>query len=211
MPRILFVLTLLLALSLTALTQPDPNAPPIPIPPVAPNAGGLGGLMGGVMGAAAQANLKLLLLANGVFVLNNGVLARYDPATLKPQGALDLLDPMPEAPQLPQNPNDQDRAAMLGWFMARLQHGAEPAVLVQDNRFYIVIGTKYFCVNPDTLQIDVKSDLANANLQPLGLLGKPQLTLTDGVLYVAQNQELLSVDPATGKVTARVSLPKRMF
>ncbi len=218
MQRILFVATMILALTLAAFAQPDPAAGGGGNQPGGRRgqggAGGPGGGPGGGnRGGMNQANLALEILPAGVFVLNNGVLAKFDTDTLKLAGTLELLGPLPAQPPMRQNPTEQERQAMRAWFAERMQRAAEPAILQQDNRLYIVLGTKYFCVNPENMQIDVKSDLGagnEANPQ-LAMMAKPQLKLADGVLYAVLGQELLSVDPATGKVAARAPMPKELF
>lgn len=225
MSRILTVCVVLLALGLTALAQPDPAAggnQPGGQPGQGGGPGGFGGpgggpgggRMGNLLGGLAQANLVLEILPAGAFVLNNGVLAKFDPATLQAGGTLALFGPAPAAPQMTQNPTPEERNALRTWMADRAQRSAPAAVLAQDNRLYLILGTKYFCVDPETMKIDVQADLAAApagdgrNAPPMT---KAELKLVDGVLYVVLAQELLTVDPATGKVAARAALPKEMF
>jgi len=211
MQRYLFLLAIVLTLAASVFAQPDPNAPANPQPQP-------GGRRGGMPGAGMNAldNLSpvnLMVLPEGVFVLHSGVLAKFNAETLEPGGVLELFGPLPARPVMPQNPTQQDRAALRDWMQQNAVRLAPSGTLEKDDRLYIVIGNKYFRINAKTLVPEVKADLGGAGNNPrmpvLG--GAPQLKLEGGVLFVVLGQELLTVEPDTGKVTKRVLLPKELF
>ena len=208
MPRYLLLLVMVLFLAVSAFAQPDPNAP---AQPQRPNR--QGGMMGGGMNMMPQP-AELVMLPQGAFVLRGGVLAKFGAEKLQPAGTLELFGPAPARPQMPENPTQQDRAAMLEWAQQMGERTGPAAVLAQEGLLYIVVGNSFFRVNPDTMTADVKADLAAPGGNPrmrrmMG--GAPVLKLEGGVLYAVLGQELLTVDPGTGKVVNRAALPPQMF
>ncbi|HEY3418552.1 MAG TPA: hypothetical protein VGM23_16875 [Armatimonadota bacterium] len=221
MHRYLCIFAIVVALATCALAQPDPNTPATANQQA--NQGRFNGMMGG-----GQNNMALEILPRGVFILHNGVLAKFDVETLKAAGNLELFGPLPPQPPMPQqNATDQDREAMRKWATLALPRTAPPATLALDDMLYIVIGTTFFRVNTATLALEAKSDLAapaaaapaaggapaaGNNFRANQMLGSPALMKLDrGVLYVIIQQELLAVDPKTGNVTTRVQLPKELL
>ena len=223
--RYLIVLAMVLTLAMSVFAQPDPNggdnaagAPPAGGPGGGGRQGqgmrGMNGMMGGMMGALGSSSLEIL--PEGVFVLERGVLAKFDAANLNAAGMLELFGTLAAQPKLSDTPTTEERTAMREWMTQNMQRSAPAAMLPGKGKLYIVIGTKYFLIDLKTMTADVKADLITADpaaaANPFAAFtgGTPVLKLADGVLYVITNQQLLAVNPATGQVQNRAKLPKQM-
>lgn|GEM_PF-2241471 len=208
-----YLLLLAMALTISAFAQPE-LAPPFQQPLQQPNRQGrIPGAGMNIPALAYQNTVELAVLPEGVFVLRGGVLARFTADTLQPAGIVQLFDPLPPRPEMPQNPTQEDRTALRDWMSANLAHNAPAATLAKDGKLYLVIGSACFRVNAATMQVDMKADLGAPDNNPRPAIpdGAPQLKLEGGVLYIVLGQELLTVEPDTGKVAARVALPAEMF
>lgn len=198
------LLLLALALAISAFAQPElaPFEQPPPQPGRRP-----GNLLGAGMMLENLNSVNLAILPEGVFVLRNGALAKFTAGTLKPAGVLELFGPAPAPPEA------QDGAVLRDWLRQTTERSGAAATLAQDGRLYIVVGGNYFRVNLATLQVETKADLGvpGNNPRPAILAGAPQLKLEGGVLYIVLGQELITVEPDTGKVAARVALPAELF
>lgn len=215
MQRYLLLLVMLGALVTAAFAQPDPNNPGNQ--PRDRQDNRAGNLLGAGMAALGGQNAVLEIQPDGIFVLRNGVLAGYDPVTFKQTGTLELFGPLPARPAMPQNPTPQDREALRNWMVEGMARSAPAAMLAKDGALYIVIGNRYFCVNGTRMELVAKADLAaaeGANARRGGLgatMAAAQLKMEAGTLYALIGQNLLSVEPATGKVLHQVQLPREMF
>ncbi len=209
------VLVAVLALSLAAcvFAQPDPNQPG-------------GGRQGGGQGGNFQApmtddNTKFEVNAYGIFVIHNGVVAKYN-ANLNPVGVKELFDPLPPQPKAanPQNVTVEERANIQAWSQLLSERQGPFAQIVKDEMLHLVIGARYFRVNMKTLGVEAKAELktpaadadAAANPQGRGLFMRqaPMLKLDGNTLFVLGNQSLFAVNTASGAVTNAV-MPKEMF
>ena len=189
-------------LALAALAQPDYNPPAtganLPRQPRA--------YMGGTS--------TLEVTPNGVFVLRNAVLAKFDTVGLKTAGTLELFGALAAQPKMSETPTDQERQAMRDWYSQMSKRMGTAVILPKDDMLYIVIGSMYFRVNQKTLALETKSDLAEPNAAPQGFFGQretPVLKMDGGTLFVTSGQDLITVNPATGAVTGRATMPKEMF
>lgn len=206
------VLLVTVFLAASAFAQPDPNAPAQP--QRQPGGRGMpGGMLGAGMNAlASMSPAELAILPEGVFVLRGGVLAKFTADTLQPAGMLQLFDPLPARPAMPENPTPQDQAALRDWMAANLARNAPAATLAQDGRLHLVIGSSYFRVKAATMEVDAKGGLEAQDGRRIRMqVSAPVLKLENNVLYVILGQELLTVEPDTGKVAARIALPLEMF
>ncbi|MHB9024246.1 MAG: hypothetical protein ACYC7E_08730 [Armatimonadota bacterium] len=228
MQRLLFACAMALSLATCLYAQPDPNNP---APDgrqrdqQRPNFQMGAGMMGG-----GQNTMALEILPNGVFILRNGVLVKFETGTLKAGGTLELFGPMPPRPPMPENATDADRQTLRKWMELAVPRYAPATTLAKDGMLYIVIGTTFFRVNTATCALEAKNDLAAIPAAPAAeavpgaaqggrnnprqnpMMGGPaMMKLENGALYVILQQELLSVDPKTGTVANRAPLPKELF
>jgi len=137
-----------------------------------------------------------------VFVVRQGVLAKYDARTLETQGMVELFGP-PPAEENAENP-----LAKLDW-IRRLAPGA---MLAEEQELLIVIGEQYFRVNRATLEVQVSASLFKAQaLAPverlMAVLSPPVLAMQGETLYVTRGNQLLAVNRKDGVVRGVGALP----
>jgi uncharacterized membrane protein YgcG len=206
-----FVTLVALVLATTILwAQPDPNA-------AGGNAGGgpRDGMQGGPPpGMRGGMNTQQTLLVNtlkGIFMLRNGVLARFS-LDAKADGApLSVFGPMPAMPQ------NADQQTMMK-FMQEEQKRNAPAIMVtKDNLLLIVIGDAFFRFDIEKMaQVGEITGLAAADAPAAGQQGMrmpeaaPGYLVVGNTLYLARATELLALDITTGKINSRLPLAKEL-
>jgi len=172
---------------------------------------GMGGLLGGTS-AAVMVNTD-----KGLFALRNGVLAKYDVATLKQTGTYPLFGALPDAPKV-----TTDVKAMQD-YQTDVQRRQAPAImLVKDDMLLIVIGDAFARVNQETMKMEASADLKapvkpadTTTAQPTQPVMRrvyepaPTALVAGTTLFLMKNTELLAIAIADGKVT-RTDLPKEM-
>ena len=214
MIRFLLLTTLAAVLVASALAQPDPAVqgnPPPPQPGAAQRGNNRMG-MAGMQGMQQEALMEVT--PQGVFVLRAGILAKFDPQTLTPQGTLELFAPVPAQPTMPQNPTAQDRQVMRDWMMAMMPRMAPAIMLLNGDMLLIVQGNNFFRVNQQTLKLEAaQTALAkpDANNPRQMMMAKPELRLVDNTLYILMDDQLVSVNIGDGAVLSRGVLPKEMM
>jgi len=205
MNRYLALGLLLLLLPSVLAAQPDPNAGPAQPPPPPPNRPV--DMMPGRFGfnprtVAAEATPR------GLFLLADGVLARYSPG-LAQCVTLQLLPPLPPLP-----PEGNDRQAQQQWFTERALRGTPAAMLPAGEMLYVVYAGILFRVNQNTLTVEKTPldpqpphedprRLQNASTPPL-------LKLQADTLYIIRQFDLLAVDVQAGAVITHADLPREM-
>lgn len=213
----LFLVLLLLAVT-CAFAQPDPNAGGAAAPPPGgPRGGGAGpgGAMRGMM-ANMQQEPVMTITANGLFVLRAGVVAKFDLATMKPQGTLELFGPLGVQPVLPATPTDQDRQAQFAWLRDYFTRMAPATVLAKDDVLLIVQDNSFFRVNQKTMQMDaiqtelVKPVNGNAMRGAMMNMTKATVQLLDKTLYILTGTNLISLNAEDGTILNRSELPKEL-
>lgn len=219
----LLVAVLALSLAACVFAQPDPQGGAAGGPGGGRQGGGMmaGGPGGGfnMQTPMTEDNTKFEVNAFGIFVIHNGVVAKYNP-NLNPVGVKELFDPLPAQPQAanPQNPTDEERANSQAWMQMLNERQGPFAELVKDEMLHLVIGGHYFRVNMKTLNVEAKAELkapgdaeANGRQQRFQLNRQaPMLKMDGNTLYVLGNQALFAVNTVNGAVTNAV-MPKEMF
>lgn len=160
-------------------------------------------------GMQASGDTLMVTTPKGLFVLRNGVLAKFDPVTLKSGPVLELFGPMPAPPG--QNATREERQAYNNEVQKRM---APPIMLVKDNALLVVIGDGFARIDQDTFKSDAL-DLRNPNAAPAAgrgfrQEGAPGYLLVGDTLYLLRGTELISIDVAKVKLNARGPLPKEM-
>lgn len=194
-------LLLLVGLALAGLAQGDPNQPtrPAPQPPA-----GLGNL--------TPENTAVITNPLGVYLIHYGVVARY-PADMGQPVLRELFGVLPAQPTVSDKPTDAERAAMSDWLTQLRLRQAPQAVVYGEKMLHIIVGTRYFRVNAETLEVPASGDLAPAT-RPVGSVTSrqaPQLCLLGDTLLVIVGQELVLVNTVDGKVITRMPPPAAMF
>jgi hypothetical protein len=165
---------------------------------------------GGGMPGGNSGNPLMVSTPKGLFALRGGVLAKFNPTTLKSEQIFELFGPMPERPA-----NATDRDAMQKYFTELQRRNAPPVMLVKDNSLLIVIGDGFARLEQDTLKVEATGDLrAPGAAAPAGGRGRaegaPGYLLVNNTLFLMRGTELLSVSVTDGKVLARSPLPKEL-
>ncbi len=183
MTRLVIVCALALCISATAVWAQFPNSP-----------GGSG---------------DMTITKNGLFVLKNGVLAKFDATTLKQQGtALELFGPPPEPPTPGTVTTEQDRQKTMNWSYANGIRSCPAAMQAKDDELLIVMYNSVFRVNQRTMTLDTTQskllvdDPQNPNVTAPWMvrnLGKPVLQLNGNVLFVLLGTNLIAVNADTGR------------
>jgi hypothetical protein len=201
----LLLLAAMLCLAACAFAQPDPNAP---------NGGNPLPQRLGNVPMGQNSPFALEITPTGVFAIHNGVVAKYTAGLGEAAGVKELFPALPEQPKLSENPTPEERQALAKWIGIVGERTAPFGVLAKDGMLYLVIGTKFFRVNQQTLAVEANADLtppANAARALLGRGDAPVLKLDGNVLYVLAGQEFLALAPQTGAVQSRMLLPPAMF
>ena len=192
----------LLLVALSVWAQVDPNQPGKP-PAQTPSPNGI----------LNPDNTAVEVTARGVYLIHGGVVARY-PADMGQPVLRELFGALPAQPALSDKPTDAERTAMREWLAQMRLRQAPMAVVTDDKMLHIVIGSTYFRLNADTLEVVARGELAPAFNAP----GKsapsrqaPLLKLAGENLLVVTTQELLVVQTVDGKVTMRLPPPAAMF
>ena len=208
MTRIFLLFSLIFTLALVAVAQPDPNAPP---PPEKPAKAGLKGDLKAIVQDVIKLSGQPALVATnaqGIFVLRNGVLAKYDPATMQQQKVVELFGAMPAGDAA------ADKQKMLIEYMKRVVPAAMLAPAKGD--LIISIGDEFFRINPDTLEKVVDVNLAGDQQLPQLLTRFPELSqspalqVMDKSVLLSRGNKLTRVSLADGKVLADIALPDQM-
>lgn len=194
-------LVLLLLLPSVLAAQPDPNVPGQPPPP--PNR--QVNVIPPILNLFARAT-AVEITPNGLFVLAEGVLARYSP-DLEQRATLQLLPPLPPAE------GKDGRQAQQKWLNERALRSAPAAMLPAGDMLYIVYAGNLFRVNQHTLQMEKTplDPLPGADFRlVVTALSSPVLKLQEDTLYIIRQYDLIAVDVKTGAVLKRADLPKEM-
>jgi len=158
-------------------------------------------------GMQVTGNTLMVTTPKGLFVLRNGVLGKFDPATLKSVMTLELFGPLPAAPAA------GDRDARQAYSTEVQKRMAAPILLVKDNALLIVIGDGLARIDQDTLKSDaltLNSPNAPAPTGQFRQEGAPGYLLLGNTLYLMRGTEILSIDVANMKILARGPLPKEL-
>jgi hypothetical protein len=161
--------------------------------------------------------VQMQITPDGVFLLKTGVLIKYETGSMKQSGLLQLFGAMPAPPtvQDPSLPTAEERDARQAWTMKNMERFAPATMLQEQGKLYILSGDNYFCVDAKTLTLVAKANLAledeYTNVRTPTRFVLPQLKVEAGVVYALFGQDLLTVEPASGKVLTRTALPPEMF
>lgn len=151
---------------------------------------------------------------DGLFILQNGLLAKFDVKNLKLLGGLRLLEPIPAAPQT------NDPAERIRYFQEVARHLAPATMIVHKRNLIIVQGNDFLRIDTQKLTIDLRTnlvapaDVAKGATQ-LSDLFQPQrppaYQVSEEILYLLRADEIVAIDLTTGKVVSRGALPGEML
>jgi len=183
--KLTLLLSLLLALAACAAAQP-PREPP-----------------------TNSFSARIQLTDAGYFVLLNGVLALYKGEGLKPAGVCELFGPRPAVPLA------GDLAVATAYNTDLMRRQAPALLLPSDDILLIVIGDRFFRVDPEGMKVLVTTSLSKPGVEssPAVMFGPalpPAHLLNGDQLLLTLGDELLAVDVTDGRVSARVTLPAEM-
>ncbi|MHB0937920.1 MAG: YncE family protein [Armatimonadota bacterium] len=159
--------------------------------------GGRGmGPMGGPGMPGGPNRVAMVFDGGNLYVLQAGELVKYDAATLKEEGAVQIADRTTAAPA----GNDRPQPPA----------GAGPAaLLISDGNILLVAGSTFYRIDGKTMKIAKQTALPTPDQQQGGMrppMGQPQLELGGKSLFVVTGNRLYSIDIAGGKVTGQVEL-----
>jgi len=163
----------------------------------------------GFGGMQASGDTLIVTTPKGLFALRNGVLGKFDPATLKSTAMLELFGPLPAPPA-----NDATREARAAYSNEVQKRLAPPIMLVKDNALLVIIGDGFARIDQDTFKSDAL-DLRNPNApaatgRGFRQEGQPGYLLAGDTLYLMRGTEILSIDVAKVKLNTRGPLPKEL-
>ena len=148
----------------------------------------------------------------GLFVLRNGVLAKYDLATLKAPEVFELFGPAPAMPT-----DATDRTAVQAYQTEMQRRLAPGLLLTHDNSLLVIVGNGFARINQDTLAVEATADLtppAAATAAP-GTGRAPEAAPAAQVqgdnLYLARTSEVLALNLKTGAIVGRAAVPEDML
>lgn len=166
------------------------------------------------MGANNTANSQMVNTDKGLFVLRNGVIAKYDLKTLQQDPkTLSLFGPEPTRPT--------DQAAMQQ-YMAAMQQRQAPALMVaKDNFLYVIIGNGFAKINQDTLELATPAlDITTptdptdvetaAGVQRYAVEPVPSYVIVDSTIYLFRSKEVLAISLTDATILTRSPLAKEL-
>jgi len=210
-------LFLLLALAGAAFAQPDPNAPPPPDQRLEMT------LM--MLRIVDRMPPMMKATPDGLFLIHNGVLVKYDAETRQPAGTLALFGVPFDWPPDYQPQDDGGNIFLL----ERMRRMMVPGISTADHDLLIVIGSQFFRIDARTLRVKVAAtvltpdpllEVARMFTQPdgMGVVSNPmsffqpsQLEVTGRTLHIMQGyNQLVSINIDDGTVLAHQPLPPGM-
>lgn len=152
----------------------------------------------------------------GVYVLNKGVLARFDAATLQQKGVVELFGKLDDLPA--ELAEGQDQWSII---TERGQRLLPAAMTLHGNDLIILSGDQFFRVDPVALEIKVNKSLAadakrNIRNEDYLFTPAPRLDFVGDILYhlnvsIANNPiTITAIDSKDGAVLATHSLPAQL-
>ena len=177
--------------------------------------GGGGGTRGGGMFMnRGSSGATVVSTAYGLFVLDNGVLAKYDNQTLKLRGQLELFQ---GGPKRPEGDPSQNPDAWRNFAQEASRRSGQGVMIAKEGSLLIIQGDMFVRVKQQTMEKAATANLApkasasGASSRGASSFGfRPGYTLVNNTLYVVEPTEVLSVDTITGKILSRSELPKSM-
>jgi hypothetical protein len=200
-----------LVFALGAWAQPDPNDPP---PDPMMDQGQIDPFRG-MDNTFEGLPPRTAVTATGVFQLKHGLLVKYDPATMKEVGSLDLFGADAQWPDDGVFPTVDDELLVI---IARARR-MFPGILVADGQDVVaVLGSQFLRIDGATFKIAVETTftdrdpllhslikVANRNGDDDEMIGQllatPPVT-HDGVLYLTMNRKNVAVKMADGTTVA---------
>ena len=116
-----------------------------------------------------QAEMLIELSDSGIFIYKAGVLAKLDYFNLAVQKKIELFGALPAKPVTIQQPpnvaggQDKDSAKYTEEINKRT---AQATIIQNQDALLFIIGDTFFKINPQTLNIDLQTDLAKKIVQP---------------------------------------------
>jgi len=137
------------------------------------------------------------------YAARNGVVVRFDGASLDQKGTNDLLPPLPDLPK----DGDASPELLKAIIQNRALRSMTPLVIPQGNDLAVMLaGSGYFHLDGTTLETKghLPQDQYPFQVQPGASI------LTDATLFAISGKNLLAINLTDGKVTNKVELPEKM-
>jgi len=202
-------LLLLLALASLGFAQPDPNAPPPPDQRLEMT----------LMMLRMLDRMPPIMKAtpDGLFLVHNGILAKYDAEQGQLAGTLPLFgEPFDWPPDY--QPQGDDGNLFL---LERMRRMLIAGISSVDHDVLVVLGSQFFRIDANTLQVKIVSTVVKPDplleaarllaqpdgmgvvSNPMALFSPPQLELTGRMLHVMRgNNQVISINVDTGNAIA---------
>ena len=155
--------------------------------------------------------MKLVVNDDGVFVLREGVLAKFDLKTLASQGdPLKLYGPIAKL----ENPDQATDAEVIAYNVDHLKRQLPATMFAYDHDLFIVIGddlfridTQKFTLTEQTALLTTPPEKQIDRLVTLFQRGEQAVSHLGTQIYLSDSNQVTSVDGLTGKVETK-PLPK---
>ncbi len=150
----------------------------------------------------------------GVYVLNRGVLARFDAKTLQQQGLVELYGKLEDLPN--------DGSVAMQTITERAQRFLPAGMALHGGDLIIVSGDQFFRVDPSTLAIKVNASLFDdkqhgARVDAFLSSMAPPMEFSGAILYRVllplnyhSTPTITAIDSNTGKILAEKALPAEL-
>ena len=168
---------------------------------------------GGMFAGGAGGGSNVVGTSQGLFVLRNGVLAKYDLANLKAPQVFELFGPAPTMPA-----DATDRTAVQAYMTDMQRRTAPGLLLAHDASLLVIVGNGFARISQSTLDVEATADLtppADAATTAAATQGR---RMPDSVtaqlqgenLYLIRSREVVALNVKTGAILSRVALPEEM-
>jgi hypothetical protein len=176
---------------------------------------------GTITTAGGRQPTVMLKTEQGMMVLTNGVLAKYDSKTLEEKGTVALLPELGPQPTRPAFMDQTTRQAyqdlLAEWNATAALYRETPAMADLGQYVLIVMGDQFYRVDSETMKIEVQSSVVDTDAQAADQTattavtgGTPMLALNGTALYVLRGEEMSVIEIKEGKVLANATLPVEM-
>ncbi len=208
-------IALALLLSVAVWAQPDPNEPQ---PNVKMGGGPVGLLMRlgfnplNLLAAVQQPSTEMVATPQGLYILRNGVLAKFDGHSTKPACQYDLYDQLPPVPA--DNATDADWQA---YAQAQSKRLSPAALVVKDANLFIAGKEFLWEIDANTLAMKIKIPLPQIPQPPQPQFMRPftqeapSLEISGQTAYLLRGDALTVIDCGAAKVLFNGPLPDNMI
>ncbi len=145
----------------------------------------------------------LEITKQGIFVINNAQVVKYEKATLKELGKLDLLPPLPATPPK----LAADRTAFMKYLSDQRLRPTSAQVVSFDKEMLVLYLGQYYRIDTEKMEIMAQAVVIP---QPAGIaftLPTATIIANEKTVLILTDNEVVSLDRETGKEIVRNKLP----